>query len=185
MAFNVLNKNAAFKTGFCGQWTKRVLTRKIIFVHDFLTLFCCSRVNGWKRSFLKTIMSAWCIRLGRRCCLRVICLWGDRDGLIIRRCLFPFQWFIHRNSSWLSKDDGKSIRWPHFSCNNWASSRRGSRIHTDGFPKRASTKAHASRGVWKGWSPGKFLKFFTPSSSLWVLLWFLEAITWGVRAQIS
>ena len=53
MAFNVLNKNAAFKTGFCGQWTKRVLTRKIFFVHDSLTLFFCSRVNGWKRSFLK------------------------------------------------------------------------------------------------------------------------------------
>ena len=33
---------------------------------------------------------------------------------------------------------------------------RGSRIHTDGFPKRASTKAHASRGVWKGCSPGNF-----------------------------
>ena len=56
MAFNVLNKNAAFKTGFCGQWTKRVLTRKIFFVHDSLTLFCCSRVNGWKHSFLKTIV---------------------------------------------------------------------------------------------------------------------------------
>ena len=58
----------------------------------------------------------------------------------------------------------KSIRWPHFSCNTWASSRHGSRIHTDGFPKRASTKAHASRGVWKGCSPGNFWNFLLPQA---------------------
>lgn len=65
-----------------------------------------------------------------------------------------FQWFIHRNSSWLLKDDGKSIRWPHFLCNTSASSRRGSRTHTDGLHKRAP-KAHASRGVWRACSPGE------------------------------
>ena len=104
-------------------------------------------------------------RLGRRCCMRVICLWGDRDGLIIRRCLLlPL---VHSSKQFLIFERWREeYQMAPLLMQYLRSSRRGSRIHTDGFPKRASTKAHASSGVWKGCSPGKFLKFFTPSSSL-------------------
>ena len=101
-------------------------------------------------------------RLGR-CFLRVVC--SVRRPRWIHNPTPCFQWFIHRNSFRLSKDDGNSIRRPHLSYNSWASSRCGSRIHTDGFPKWAP-KAQASRGESGDMLPSeKFLDFLLPKVS--------------------
>ena len=82
-------------------------------------------------------------------------------GFIIWRCLsLPV---VHRSKQFLTFE-----RWqlwhqiaPLFMQNLSKTSRRGSRIHTDGFPKRAP-KAQASRGIWGACSPEKCFGFYLP-----------------------
>ena len=75
-------------------------------------------------------------RLGRRCFLHVVCS--------VRR---P-RWIHNPTVAVASSDSlietvpdfrkmaGIASDGPHFSCNTWASSGRGSRIHADGFPNK-------------------------------------------------
>ena len=128
----------------------------------------CAKYNlQSERIFETPCRSSIPSRLGRRCCLRVVYLWGDRDGFIIRHASWPFQ-----PTQFLTLERWRQgIRWPHFSCSTWASSERGSRMNTNGIPKRAAT-GQAYRGVWGHASPVhfsdfNFLKF--PFLGFWVI----------------
>ena len=105
--------------------------------------------------------------MGRRCCLRVVYLWGDRDGFIIRHASCRFQ-----PPQFLTFERWRQgIRWPHFSCSTWASSERGSRMNTNGIPKWAPT-AQAYKGVWGHASPVHFSDFNSlkfPFLGFWVI----------------
>ena len=87
--------------------------------------------------------------------------------------------FIETAYSWLLKDDGKGIRWPHLSSSTWASSRRGSRTHTDGFHKRVP-KAHTSWGDRRSSPPGSFLDFLLPQVPSFLGFWIIQTGYWQV-----
>ena len=65
MALNVLNKNAAFKTGFCGQWTKRVLSRTIFFcpwILNAVLLQCCEwmKTQVFENDYVRVMYTSKC-----------------------------------------------------------------------------------------------------------------------------
>ena len=168
----------------CMVMTAKSESRSVVIVLRSQLWILRKQENDFSASVLSIYKTVRILRsslsFGRSCCLRVVYLWGDRDGFTIRHasCRFQPTQFV-TFERWR-----QGIRWPHFSCSTWASSKHGSRMNTDGFLKWAQT-AQASRGVWGHASPVHLLDFNSPKFPFLGFFFLSHSVRIFARVQLG